>query len=254
MISVVVNLDTRPGWKLEATLATSTLNGTRSVDFFTEGLINKRKFFAGHEIELIAYVDEHEPLDVAVSGADKLVVVPHSKERYRWNDHVYLDALAHAQGDYVCHFDQDTVAFCVDGAVIEQYLKLLDSGVANFVSLPLPSERTDTYWWASTRFFITKREFLPLDEIRHYITDPQALVEKYRWPGISSFPCLEHLLGAMNAGKVLYPVQDGKAHIYSWYNYRQGVLADMNRLSYPEVCAFIESKCGTGGAGELYLK
>ena len=65
-ISIVINLDTRPGFlEAESTINSATLGGgTKSTDFFTHGVENKRTFFegAGFDVDVTLWIDVHDPL------------------------------------------------------------------------------------------------------------------------------------------------------------------------------------------------
>ena len=61
-ISVVLNVDTRPGSEEEKTVFTGMNDGCRNFDFLWEGLLNKIKFFDGYDIETILYIDKHLPI------------------------------------------------------------------------------------------------------------------------------------------------------------------------------------------------
>ena len=231
MISVVVNLDTRPGWKDRYSSVTETgcgVCGVRSVDFFTDGIAAIRRFFNGHEIELIAYVDEHEPLDVPVD-ADKLIVATHDSSKPQWNDHLYLNALSYAKGDYVCHIDQDMALFRhPDADVVSILFKYLE--VCKIACYPL---LTTCPWYASTRFFICKREDLPIDELRWCVDHLDEAVKKYPIPDVTEFTCLEQAMTGVVKGMVMYP--DAGFIAFSWINYRMGLLRQLAALPFSAI-------------------
>jgi hypothetical protein len=126
MISLVINLDTRRGFMESETVQKTMLDGTRSLDFFTEGIINKIRFFVfgGYNVETIVFIDIHERLpkkteqwllnQQANGTIDHLVFSKHT-EKYegkyfaKWNDLNFLNALAMARGEYVVHFDGPVV-------------------------------------------------------------------------------------------------------------------------------------------------
>jgi hypothetical protein len=61
-LSLIYNLDSRPGW-LDVMTSTAQCNGgCRSIDFFTHGLWNKLEFLQTPllEMEVFIYIDEHQ--------------------------------------------------------------------------------------------------------------------------------------------------------------------------------------------------
>lgn len=243
MISVVINLDTRKG--LYADCSTTgdfgggSLQGVRSIDFLTDGVLQKARYFRGHEIEVIAYIDEVNPLDPKVVSWLKehvagVTVVHqfHDHDAYRWNDEIYLNALQLAQGDYVAHFDGDANAFREDDStIVERYFDALD-GDFRYVCQPIqPIEGVDPWPCASTRFFICKRETLDYPAIRKVLHE---------------YPCLEHALGALaGAERILYPDPGNRDHmVFSWARYYRGVLKQLNEMDYADAFDYVNSLGG----------
>ncbi len=264
MISVVLNCDTRP-----VSLAFQGLHkGVRSRDFLgTAGLLNKRNFFKGHDIELIVFVDEHEPLTEAEyyalhTHADCVVIRKHSKY-YRganpfsaFNDCNYLAALSQARGEFVCHMDQDMAAFSRDSSVVQWMLDHVGRGDHRFISYqsvnypaPCHAPEYENKWWASTRFFFCKREELDFTVLERAMREPQWFYKTYDRPPREN-PWTEQFLGVLANYSVLYPppALDDWA-VFPWMNYRDGALEKLNDMSHEDVAAAINR---AGGAGTFY--
>src|ERR1700727_2763165 len=60
MISLVINLDSRPG--IDGCEGGNMGDGARSWDFFAAGVRNKIQFMEGHRLEIIIYIDQHLPI------------------------------------------------------------------------------------------------------------------------------------------------------------------------------------------------
>ena len=102
-ISVVINCDTRSQRDEQSGL----FNGVVNLDFLTDGIFNKIKFFDGFDIEVIVYVDEHNPvdektLDYLRAICSCVVIRKHTNEN-SFNDYNYLSALSLARGKYIAH-------------------------------------------------------------------------------------------------------------------------------------------------------
>ena len=263
MISLVINLDTRPGLYADSFTwgddGKPTMNGVRSVDFLLEGVEQKVEFFRGNELELVLFIDEVEPIGGlldevkemanALAPENKVVCKRTDHTRHRWNDYNYLEALSLATGDYVAHFDADSNAYREDESpVIEDYFELLEE--YSYVCYPTIEEYND--WHASTRFFICERETLDLEEAERCM-DPQYLVSHYGWKGEAHFPCMEHILGAMEGGNVHYPRPTDDYAIFSWARYHRGTIARLNEMPFRDVAKYLED-CGGAhlGAGDIY--
>lgn len=260
-ISVCINVDTRP--------VRSQFEGLRkgacSRDFLDAGIANKRKFFEGHDCEFIVTVDEHEglttqQLDRLHALSDCLIVRKHTKH-YRsadpfggFNDVNFLQTLFMARGDVVCHFDGDMAAFCNNPDVILCLLQHLDQ--YKFVCYPSTCSPAPCYapeyqnqFWASTRFFMCKRETLKFDDLERAIRDPQWFYNSYSRPPREN-PWLEQFLGIMGEYKVLYPpVELSRWAVFPWMHYQDGVMERLNAMPYDQVRQFLEA---AGGPGIFY--
>lgn len=249
MLSIVINADTRPPREEHQGL----FAGTVSRDYLVDGLLNKKKFFQGFDCEFIVFIDEHQKvdaltLDMLREHADTVVLSKHSKH-YRgidpfgpFNDINYLRAFAMARGDTICHFDQDVAAFTSSPNEISALVNLVESGQRKFVSLPSPCSphpvHDDSFqnkWWASTRFFICKRDAIDLTTLEHAIREPQWAYEVFGTPP-RQCPWTEHFLGLMNDFSVYYPpVELDKWAVFPWAKYTQGTLAKLNQLPYGDI-------------------
>lgn len=264
IISVCVNADSRRGYKDEHTkvgkLDNNPLNGTRSEDFLVEGLKNKMNFFRGYDCQCIMYIDEHEPLSDGLfmeidkivksyGNNSKLICKPHNRTRGRWYDYITLEALRLAEGDYVVHFDNDSNAFRSDESdIIEEYFHWLDNGY-KYVCSPVPMGHKGWYW-ATTQFFICKRETIDCDEIERCFNN-DYLEAKYGRMKYDPYPCcLEHTIGLMvKEGEVLYPLRDTDSYaIFCWWEYKKGLLKQLNELPYKEAFEIIKT-CGLTQTG-----
>lgn len=260
LISVVINVDTRDGFQNEDTHAEHMFEGCRSEDFLIDGVLNKIKFFDGFEIETIVFVDEHNPVPQSILNklreiADTVVVRKHTHEP-NFNDFSYISALAIARGEYVCHFDQDTAAFANSKQPIIDLINMLE--VHKYISYPshwTPKAVYDdsfNYMWCSTRFFICKRETLDFTEIIKCQRDYDYFCEKYQ----PSRRChwLEHILSLVANNQTFYPPIDLDNYaIFSWKNYRKGLLQQLNNIPYEEVKNFIHQKGGIQYPNDIHL-
>lgn len=261
MISVVINADTRIGYKEpQSTVGdygAGSLQGVRSIDFLTEGVKNKMNYFRGHDCQCVLYIDKHEDIEPSLmqeiesivysyGNNSKVIFKDHDRTRHRWNDYLYIEALKLAEGDYVVHFDNDANAFRTDDAdVIEKYFYWLDNGY-KYICQPsdLTYEQHGMYW-ASSRFFICKRETLDLRLIERYLFTP--LNGKHS-------PCFEHAIGILaGEGTVLYPPRDDDKYIvFSWARYFGGTLQKLNSWSYDKVKLYLFGEdCVFAGANDL---
>jgi len=246
LISVVINCDTRPENLNEGGLS----KGVVSRDFLIEGVFNKQKFFEGFDIETILFVDKHEEispeeLSVMYRICDTVVIRKHTNE-HAFNDYNYLSALQLARGKYICHFDQDVAAFTSSPEPINQMIRWLED--YKFVSYP-------SYWspkavddpsfgnrtWASTRFFICKRESLKFDVLKACIDEPEWAYQTF---GDSPRRCnwTEHFLTLSNNDSCYYPPMSIGTHaIFTWGSYHQWLLRRLNGYSYEEVKDWLNS-------------
>lgn len=261
MISCVLNVDTRP-----VSLEFQGMHkGVRSRDFLgTAGLLNKRNFFKGHDIELIVFLDEHEPLTEAEyyalhTHADCVVIRKHSKYYrganpfHKFNDISYIQALSMARGDVVAHFDGDMAAFCADSSPIDWMLDEVGSGRHKFVCYPsrcspAPCEAPayQNKWWASTRFFVCQRESIDITALEHAIREPEWAYATYDRPPVIN-PWTEAFLGIMANYSVLYPPPNiASWAVFPWMTYKEGTMEKLNAMPYPEIAAAINRAGGDG--------
>lgn len=271
MISVVINCDTRPG--CDAQVQTTgdhgegSLNGVRSWDFLTDGVINKLNFFKGYDVELILYVDEHDPVPhrvtelisaaMVLGDIQNFVCKSHDRSHQRWNELIYLEALKLATGNYVAHFDGDCAVFSRPDKqedLIERHVRMLDDGVGvlgfppKFICQPTTMKFDDHgMTWASTRFFFCRRESLNLLELEKCILD-----ESYRAAKYGHCPALEHVLAAIaGPGSVFYPPANWNDYmIFSWSRYHKELLAKLNAMPYNDVRDYILA-CGIHGPNDV---
>lgn len=259
-ISLVINCDTRKGFDAPTTkigeFGEGSLQGCRSLDYLTHGVRNKRAFFEGHDLETILVIDEHEKLPddttrelyrMTQNGElSKLHIGKFDHSRHKWNDHLYLQSLAMAAGDYVAHIDGDVAMFRRPGAqIVANYFSLLKT--YKYVCQPTKVADHGMYW-ASSRFFFSRRETLDLTELARCLDDAYRRT-KY---GDKHCPCLEAVLGVVaGEGSVIYPMTDDANYlIFSWVSYFQGLLPQLMALPYDEVRAYAD-KCGIHGPNDL---
>lgn len=252
ILSIVINGDTRIGWLTKESSSIGEnhpggQDGARSVDFLLEGVKNKMNFFRGHKTQCILYVDLHEPIpdeffkqmyDLVESYGNnsKLIIKEHNRTRHRWYDYIYIEALKEADGDYIVHFDTDTAAFRTDECdIIERYFKWLDEGY-KYVCYPTEQQPNADYW-ASTRFFITKRETLHVEDLEDCINN-DYLYKTYGRIRYDPYPCvLEHSIGLrVKEGEILYPPREDENYIiFCWVTYLKGTLKRLMELPYSEI-------------------
>lgn len=261
MISVVLNCDTRPNAGAEVSTTgdsgPGSLQGVRSYDFLVDGVRNKLQFFSGYDVELILAVDEHEPLPDSVRAEihemvkrkeiDVFVMHPHERTSRFWYDKITVAALKLATGDYVAHFDQDCAAFRDPNCwIVTDYIKWLDESW-HFICQPTTMTLAEhKMYWASTRFFICKRETLDFEKLDEACSNPDKRFAKY-----GHAPALEHVLGRM--GGVLYPPFTPDDYlIWSWSRYHKGVLPALNRMPFKDVRDYMLNTCG-GPCGPMDL-
>lgn len=249
MISLVINCDTRA----EKNQETGLFNGVCNEDFLTDGILNKIAFLKGFEIETIVFIDEHLPvpektLEYLRSIVDCVVLRKHTNEE-KFNDYNYLSALALARGEIICHIDQDTACFTSDETPIKKMIQLLED--YKFVSYPSHWSPNAVYdesfggrMWASTRFFMCKRDTLKFDTLRRCLETPDWAYETF---GDSPRKCnwLEHFLTLSNSNSVYYPeIELDKYAVFSWASYEKWTLRRLNELPYQEIKNWISSKGG----------
>lgn len=255
-ISVVVNVDTRP----ENETNQEMFNGVVSRDFLVDGLINKRNLFKDFDHELIAFVDEHEPIDEKTIAymrelTDVLIIRKHNRKFEEqtnypaFNDLNYLTALFAARGSYVFHFDGDVAAFASSPDPINEYIQQLEQ--YDYISYPSywsPYPTHDDSWegkfWASTRFFCCKRSTLQIGEMLKCQLDYDYWRTTYPMPKLCHW--LEHICAsiAWNGGKgVFYPKLDfGRFILFTWENYHKYTLQRLNSQTFQEVYNWVCTK------------
>ena len=260
-ISVVINADTRAGFMEDSSTNLGMFDGCRSLDFLIDGVQNKINFFDGFDKEVILFIDEHHPIPETalkeIRGmVDTLVIRKHSK-RFddrdtfdKFNDLNYLGALQLARGEFIAHFDQDAVAFTKSHENVKALISLL--GIYDFVCYPSASSPkcvTDAsfdYQWASTRFFMCKRERLDFTEIMKCLLDYDYLYETY--PASRKCSWLEHVLGLISKYKgqgVYYPqIHTEEWAVFCWNTYLTGTLRVLNAMTYENVQKYIERAGG----------
>lgn len=247
LISLCINCDTRPE---RNNLSGDSLTGVVNEDFLTDGIFNKIRFLYGFEFEVIVFIDEHLPipeksLDYIRSICDCVVIRKHTQED-KFNDYNFLASMYLGRGDYIMHVDQDTSMFARDKEYLQELINLLET--YKFVSYP-------SYWspravhddsfgkrtWASTRFFICKRETLQFDTLIHCLKDADWAYATF---GDSPRRCnwLEHFLSLANNDSVFYPpIEPQKGIIFSWGRYEKWTLRRLNEYSYDEIIKFLEA-------------
>jgi len=263
-ISIIFNADTRPVCSEFQGLH----KGVRSRDFIGRAsLLNKRTFFREFDTELIAFIDEHEPLtheqyDTLHELCDCVVVRKHSRHYRGWepfgpfNDINYLQALSMARGEFVAHFDQDMAAFAFDRCPVVWMVDEVASGRHKFVCYPSPcspapchAPEYENKWWASTRFFMCKRETLDFTVLERAIREPQWLYSTFDRPPREN-PWMEQFLGILAGYSVIYPPVDLSSWaVFPWMIYRDGALEALNAMPYEAVRWCIEK---AGGPGVFY--
>jgi hypothetical protein len=249
LISIIINCDTRSGFKDHETSAGAMFNGCRSVDFLLEGVKNKIKFFEGFNKEVIVHIDEHETTPSEVISelrliADTVLIRKHTDEP-KFNDNSYVRAMQLASGDIIAKFDSDCAAFTSSPDHIKYLIELLDD--YKYVSYPshwspeAVHDPTFNYRWVSTRFFLCKRETLNFPEIRKCLDDYEYFCNTYKPSRVC--PWTEHALGLIANSSVLYPpIELEKYSIFCWGKYRTGTLKMLNEMNYEGVKEFIKQR------------
>lgn len=246
MISICINLDTRAA----KNIADGLFSGTSNLDYLTDGVYNKQLFFSGFEFETIVFIDEHLPvpddiLEYLRRTCDVVIIRKHTDE-ISFNDYNYLTCLSAARGDIICHVDQDTACFAYSKENVEELIRQLEK--FKFVSYPShwsPKAVNDPSFgnrtWASTRFFLCKKEAIKFDELRKCIEEPEYGYDKY---GDSPRRCnwLEHFLTLTNDDSCHYPKMEIDKHlIFSWGSYERWTLRRLNEMKYDEVKDWVKN-------------
>ena len=210
----------------------------------TDGVLNKIKFFSGFDLEAIVFIDEHLPIpektvEYLRSVCNTIVIRKHTNE-HSFNDYNYLSALSLARGGYICHMDQDTACFTSG----KEYVTELINHLSNYKFVSYPSmwtpkpvhdESFGNRQWASTRFFLCKRETLKFDVLRQCIEEPEWAYQQF---GDSPRRCnwLEHFLTLANNNSCYYPpIEIEKGLIFSWGSYQKGTLKRLNEHTYDQI-------------------
>lgn len=240
-LSIVINCDTRQKRNEQEGLFSGAVN----LDFLTDGVRNKQLFFSGFDIETIVFIDKHndipqEVLEYLYKVCDTVVVRKHTSEN-KFNDYNYLSALQMARGEIIVHFDQDVAAFASSKESVENLLSYLDK--YSFVSYPSPWSPNPVvdhhydYWWASTRFFMCKKDTLDFTEIKKCLESDEYLYGKY--PASVRNPWFEHIAGLWakyNGNGVYYPpIQTENLTIFTWERYEDWTMRRMNEYTYQEI-------------------
>ncbi len=260
-VSIVINADTRPQ---RDSFGGNNLMGVCNSDFLIDGVLNKQKFFEGFDIETVLFIDEHGTLDTDTLNklreiTDTLVIRKHTD----WNlyaDDYQIQSLELARGDYIFHADQDCAAFASSPQSIQYFLDLLEhydyvSYPSNCSPLAVHDESFD-YQWCSTRSFFCKRKTLDFTEIRKWMGNYEYAYEKY--PASRKCHWAEHcygLLAKYNGRGVFYPPMKYSDYmVFSWGNYRTGLLKELNNMSYEEVKEWVLSMGGINYPNDIIIR
>lgn len=258
-ISLLINCDTRP----EKNEAGAMFDGIRSWDFLTDGVRNKKKFFEGFDFETVVWVDEHVPipndiLETLRSEADRLVISKHTK-RYKdvqsfngFNDINYIQTLALSRGEITVHVDQDMAMFVRGKSHVDNLIKNLDT--YSYVSYPtdcsprcVNDPSFGDHVWASTRFFMCKKDTVNLTELEQAVWEPETLYAKYHRPK-RELNWVEHFLGVSCRNSVFYPPLSNDLLVFPWHRYVSGTLSRLNSAPFDQ----INMKLVHAGAGSYH--
>jgi hypothetical protein len=255
--SVIINVDSRP----ENSTNEKMFNGVVDRDFLIDGVLNKRKLFNGLDAEFIVFVDEHEKLsEETVSQmreiSDVLIIRKHNKrfagiENFAaFNDLNYINAISMCRAKYIFHFDGDVCAFAPDTKPIEKMVELLEqfdyvSYPSHWSPHPTHDDSFQNKYWVSTRFFCCKRETLNIGEVIKCQLDYDYWKETYPVPRLCHWT--EHILSSISHHKgkgVFYPpISYDDFILFTWENYRKGILQQLNNMPFDEVKNFVLA-CG----------
>jgi hypothetical protein len=258
MISIVINCDSRP----ERNSQQGLFKGVVDRDFLDEGIRNKKLFFSEFDIETIVFIDKHEEipeptLKYLYSICDTVCIRRHTGET-SFNDYNYLNALSLARGEIICHCDQDTALFTSGKEYVEELISHLERH--RFVSYPskwTPKPVDDPSFghrvWASTRFFLCKRETIKIDTLRNCIEEPEWA---YKTFGDSPRRCnwMEHYLTLSNNDSCYYPpIELNKGAIFTWGSYEKWIWRRLNESPYEDVKKFIHQHGGIQYPNDVFV-
>lgn len=261
-LSHIVTADTRTGWLADSCkigeYGKVNLEGCRSVDFITEATIARQRFLESplvDEVETIICIDVHEPIPswvyerlFEISNC-YVVTDQHDRHRHRWNDYIYIHALRQATGDLVAKWDGDCIGYRhPDFDVLTYYFDFLSNGAAYVCQQTKLIPEVEPMWWASTRFFLCRRETLDLDEAARCIDDDYRRA-KY---GPKHCPCLEHCLGLMCGERVIYPPEKNSDFIvWNWVQYYLNCIPKLNNMPYADILQYVHDCGDVHGASDL---
>jgi hypothetical protein len=259
-ISICINLDSRPGVDGESTSFTGHNDGCRNWDFFTHGVENKRKFFSGFDIEVIAYADEtiripDEVLNRLRDMCDCVVIRKHFNSYRNYdvagfaNDIRYLQCLFMATGDHIVHFDADAAAFAREKYDVERWIAHLEN--YRFVSYfsdtsprPVHDPSFGKHTWASTRAFATRRDWIKFDTLERMLREPEWGWAQFGEP-LRKTNWLEHMLALSNEESAFYPPrEDDRTLMFCWSSYRAGLLERLNGMQFEGVLDYVKNSGG----------
>jgi hypothetical protein len=105
--------------------------------------------------------------------------------------------------------------------------------------------------WASTRFFLCKKEVLQHDETIKCLTDSGYLYDKY--PASRKCPWYEHVISLINGGNYVFypPINYNRCMIFSWNRYKTGTIRRLQESGYEGAKAFVLSKGGISYPNDL---
>lgn len=268
-ISVIINLDTRTGFQNSLTRQhefahENCMPGVRSIDFLMEGVENKIRFFDGYEIQTSLHIDIHNRIPQEVRDwldnqldCHRLANVTFFRHTDQinggydphWNDYSYLNACALARTKYIAHFDADMAAFNNDSGLVQTWIDMVDRGEIDWISYPSKwspvavDDPSFDYRWVSTRFFFGKTANLDYTEMKKCFYN-DYLFTKYGDRQRKN-PWFEHVLGIISGSRVFYPpIEMERYLIFSWYNYRRGLYAELNGKTHAEKINWVNSRGG----------
>lgn len=250
LISLVINADSRDGYQHDKSSIDGMGKGCRSIDYMIDGVIQKQKYLKEYDFETILFIDQHleiqnHKLNIIRDLVDTLILREHTHE-HSFLDYNFLQAIFMARGQYVLHCDQETNCYTSSPEYIQRQLDLLEQ--YKFVSYPSwwsPRAITDESFggrtWASTRYFLCKRETLKFDILIKCIQDPEWAYKTY---GDSPRRCnwLEHFLTLTNNDSCFYPPFNLDQYaVFSWGTYKSGTIRMLNEMDYTGVKKWLDA-------------